>query len=167
MLQSYLMKPEEMEIIEKVHGIFKEKGITLSLAESCTGGLISHMITTLPGASEFYKAGIVSYSVEAKREILGVSHDVIDRKGIVSEAAAREMAERARLITGSDYSISSTGNLGPGVLEDKETGLVYIAASSRKHTVARELRLKGSREDNKRKAAISALQLLLDLVKDE
>jgi PncC family amidohydrolase len=166
MLQSYLMNPDRTETIEKVHILFKEKELTLSLAESCTGGMISHMITTLPGASEFYKSGIVSYSVEAKTGILGVSRDVINNKGMVSEDTAREMAERVRLITGSDYSISSTGNLGPGVLEDREVGLVYIAASSRRHTVARELRLKGNREENKEKASISALRLLVELVKE-
>jgi PncC family amidohydrolase len=125
------------------------------------------MITALPGASEFYTSGIVSYSGEAKTGILGVSPDVINNKGMVSGDTAREMAERVRLMTGSDYSLSSTGNLGPGVLEGRDVGLIYIAASSRKRIIVRELRLKGNREENKEKAAISALQLLVELVKEE
>jgi PncC family amidohydrolase len=161
------MDSDKNDIIEKVHRIFRDKELTLSLAESCTGGLISHMITALPGASEFYTSGIVSYSGEAKTGILGVSPDVINNKGMVSGDTAREMAERVRLMTGSDYSLSSTGNLGPGVLEGRDVGLIYIAASSRKRIIVRELRLKGNREENKEKAAISALQLLVELVKEE
>ena len=158
------MKQEVLKIIKKVHKIFKKKGLTLSIAESCTGGLISHYITTLSGASAFFVAGIVSYSGDAKKTLLGVSSKTIQHYGVVSEETAREMAEKVRLLTKTDYSISTTGNLGPDVLEGKERGLVYIAASKEGKTISKKLQLKGDREANKEEASLSALRFLVKLV---
>jgi len=158
------MKQEVLKVIKKVHKIFKKKGLTLSVAESCTGGLISHYITTLSGASAFFVAGIVSYSKEAKKNILGVSYKTLQHYGVVSEETARKMAEKVRLLTKTDYSISTTGNLGPDVLEGKEQGLIYIAASREGKTISRRLKLTGDREANKEEAALTALRLLIELV---
>ncbi len=157
------MNDEIAAVIRKVHKVFKEKGITLSVAESCTGGLISHYITTLPGASIFFEAGIVSYSVEAKKKILGVPFDIFSEYGVVSEETAREMAAKVRLLTGTDFSLSTTGNLGPDVLEGKEKGLVYIAVSKKELAISRELRLRGDREENKEEASLLALKFLIEL----
>ena len=161
------MSPEVLEVIKKVHELFKEKGVTLSVAESCTGGLISHYLTTLPGASSFFVAGITSYAESAKKDILGVSPDAILRHGVVSGEVAKEMAERVCLLAKTEFSISTTGNLGPDVLEGKEKGLVYIAASKAGKTVLRELRLKGGREENKEDAALSALRLLIEFAQGQ
>ncbi len=158
------MKQELLKVIKKVHKIFKERGLTLSTAESCTGGLISHYITTLSGASAFFVAGIVSYSGDAKKTLLGVSSKTIQHYGVVSEETAREMAEKVRLLTKTDYSISTTGNLGPDVLEGKEQGLIYIAASKEGKTISRRLNLTGDREANKEEASLSALRFLVELV---
>ena len=158
------MKQELLKAIKKVHKIFKKKGLTLSVAESCTGGLISHYITTLSGASAFFVAGIVSYSEDAKKTLLGVSSKTIQHYGVVSEETAREMAEKVRLLTKTDYSISTTGNLGPDVLEGKEQGLIYIVASREGKTISRRLKLTGDREANKEEAALTALRLLIELV---
>ena len=158
------MKQELLKAIKKVHKIFKKKGLTLSVAESCTGGLISHYITSLSGASAFFVAGIVSYSEDAKKTLLGVSSKTIQHYGVVSEETAREMAEKVRLLTKTDYSISTTGNLGPDVLEGKERGLIYIAASKEGKTISRRLNLTGDREVNKEEASISALRLLIELI---
>src|SRR4030066_1732243 len=133
------MKKKTLLVIEKVHEIFKEKGLTLSVAESCTGGLVTHLITFLPGASKFFEAGGVSYSAEAKREILGVSSDIISLYGVVSDQTAREMAEKVRALTGTDFALSTTGNLGPDVLEGKEKGLIYTAVSKKGKTFSREM----------------------------
>ncbi len=159
------MKVEEEIFIvtQRVHRLFKEKGLTLSVAESCTGGLISHYITTLPGASIFFKAGIISYSIGVKKKILGVSFDVISEYGVVSEETAREMAGKVRLLTETDFALSTTGNLGPDVLEGKEKGLVYMAVSKEDLTVSRELRLKGDREENKERASLLALRFLIEM----
>lgn len=165
------MKLEILEVIEKVHNIFKKKRLTLSVAESCTGGLISHYLTTLPGASTFFVAGIISYSEDVKKSILGISPDIIQRFGVVSEETAREMAKKVRLLTKTDCSLSTTGILGPDVpvcrtgrLEGKEQGLIYLAASKEGKTLTQELRLKGNRETNKEEASLSALKLLIELV---
>ncbi len=158
------MNKKVLDVTKKVHEIFKEKSLTLSVAESCTGGLISHYITTLPGASDFFEAGVVSYSVEAKREILGISPDVISKYGVVSEEVAKEMAEKVRSLTGTDYSLSTTGNLGPEVLERKEKGRIYIAVSKEGQIFSRELRLSGSREVNKEETSLLALKLLIEVI---
>jgi PncC family amidohydrolase len=158
------MSKEILKVIQRVHELFKKKGLTLSVAESCTGGLISHYITILSGASNFFEAGVVSYSAEAKKEILMVSSDIISKYGVVSEETAREMAEKMRALTKTDFSLSITGNLGPDVLEGKDRGLVYIAVSKKSQTFSKELRLKGNREENKKKAALLALQFLIEMV---
>jgi PncC family amidohydrolase len=158
------MNREILTVIKKVHDLFKKKKLTLSIAESCTGGLISHYITILSGASNFFEAGVVSYSVETKKKLLSISHRIISKYGVVSEETASEMAEKVRLLTGTDYSLSTTGNLGPDVLEGKEKGLVYIAVSKKGQIFSKRLRLKGSREDNKEKASLTALRFLVEIV---
>lgn len=158
------MKKKLLETIEKIHALFKQNGFTLSVAESCTGGFISHLITTLPGASNFFEAGVVSYSADAKKSLLRVSSDCIAKYGVVSEQTAREMAEKIRRLTKTDFSLSTTGNLGPDVLEGKEKGLVYIAVSKEGMTFSKELRLTGNREENKKEAALGALRFLIEII---
>jgi len=157
------MNNATLQVMQKVHELFKKKGLSLSVAESCTGGLISHYITVLPGASTFFEAGVVSYSAEMKKEILGVSSAIISKYGAVSEETAREMAEKIRTLTKTDFSVSTTGNLGPDVLEGKEKGLVYIAVSKEGMTFSKELRLTGNREENKADAALEALRFLVEI----
>ena len=151
-------------VIQKIHDLFRGKNITLSVTESCTGGLISHYITALPGASSFFEAGVVVYSAEMKKKILGVSSAVITEHGVVSRETAEEMAEKVRAATGTDFSIATTGNLGPDVLEGKERGLVYLAVSGNRQTFSEELHLTGDRTANKEEAALSALRFLVKIV---
>jgi len=161
------MEPETEEALKRVHMLFKDNDLTLSIAESCTGGLVSHYVTTLAGASRFFTAGIVSYSEQIKINVLGVSPDVCHAHGVVSEEMARDMAEKVRLLAETDFSLATTGNLGPDVLEGKQKGLIYIASSTEGRTVSKELRLRGTREENKEKAARSALELLIECVEDK
>jgi len=156
------MDKEIIEYIERVHEFFKKNGLTLSVAESCTGGLISHYMTTLPGASTFFEAGVVSYSAEAKQKILGVSSETILKFGIVSEETAKEMSEKMRALTKTDFSLSTTGNLGPDVLEGKEKGLIYIAVSKKEGVFSKQIRVTGTREQNKEKASLRALKFLIE-----
>lgn len=158
------MKQHGLEIVKKIHELFKQKGITLSVAESCTGGLISHYLTNLPGASTFFKAGIIAYSEETKKDILGVSAETLKLHGMVSKETAQEMAEKVRLLTKSEYSISVTGNLGPNVIEDKEQGLIYIAVSKEGETLSQKLKLNEGREANKEQASLLALKLLVEFI---
>lgn len=161
------MDREVLKVIREVHKLFKRKKLTLSVAESCTGGLISHYLTFLPGASIFFEAGIVSYSAKIKKKILGISQRIISKYGVVSEETAKEMAKKIRSLTGTDYSVSTTGNLGPDVLEGKERGLIYMAVSKRGKVFSKEIRLKGSREYNKERASLSALKFLITIVEGQ
>jgi len=161
------MKREIHKTVSKIHKFFKNKKRTLSVAESCTGGLISHYITSIAGASIFFTAGIVSYSEDIKRDILGVTAETISDFGVVSEETAREMAEKIRLLAGTDYAVSATGNLGPDSLEGKDRGLIYIAASGKEKTISRELRSEGNRQENKEEASLAAMKLLIELVEHD
>ena len=156
------MTEETLIIIRKVHQLFTEKGLNLSVAESCTGGLISHYLTWLPGVSRFFEAGVVTYSASSKEKILGISSLTIASHGVVSSETAIEMAEKMRSLTATDYALSTTGNLGPDVLEGKEKGLIYIGMSKAGKTIIKEMRLKGDRIQNKEEAARKALSLLID-----
>jgi PncC family amidohydrolase len=160
----WTMMNEIIKISERVNILFTNTGLTLSASESCTGGLISHLITSVPGASVFFRAGIIAYSREAKEDILSVSGKTIDTFGMVSSETAVEMAEKIRLLAKTDYSISSTGNLGPDVLEGKEKGLVHLAACREGKTVTKQLTLKGSRAENMEAASLAALNLLIELM---
>lgn len=158
------MDKEIIDSIKRIHEFFKKNGLTLSVAESCTGGLICHYITILPGASNFFEAGVVSYSADAKKKILGISTEVVSQFGIVSEETAKEMAEKIRALANTDFSLSTTGNLGPDVLEGKEKGLLYIAASKNGRTFSRRTVLTGTREENKEKASLIALKFLIEIM---
>jgi nicotinamide-nucleotide amidase len=155
------MTEETLKLIRKVHQLFTEKGLKLSIAESCTGGLLSHYATYLPGSSKFFEAGVVTYSASSKEKILGVSPETIASRGVVSGETAMEMAEKMRLITGADYALSTTGNLGPDGLEGKEIGLVFTGISKAGNTMVKEMKLKGERLQNKEEAALSALRFLI------
>jgi PncC family amidohydrolase len=161
------MNKKILQVIQRVHKLFRKIGSTLSVAESCTGGLISHYLTSLPGASNFFEAAVVTYSAEAKKKILGIPSEIISKYGVVSEETAREMAEKMRALTKTDFSISTTGNMGPDVLEGKEKGLVYIAVSKEGETLSRELRLTGNREENKKEASLSALRFLIEIAEGQ
>ena len=158
------MDKKLLQTIKRVHVLFRRNDYTLSVAESCTGGFISNLITDFPGASKFFEAGVVSYSANAKRSLLQVSSSCIATYGVVSEQIAREMAEKIRELTKTDFSLSTTGNLGPDILEGKERGLIFVAVGTRRKTVSKELRVKGTRGENKEEAALLALQFLLETV---
>lgn len=156
----------DRKILETIQEVFRSKGLTLSASESCTGGIISHYLTCLPGSSAFFEAGVVTYSAESKITILGLSAETISKYGVVSEETAREMAEKMRLLSKADCSVATTGNLGPDVIEGKEKGLVYIAVSMKGQIFSKEIRLTGNREENRERAAVLALEFLIEIVKN-
>ena len=124
--------------IEKlVHDMLIQRGATLAVAESCTGGTIASKFTAIAGASQYFMAGIVSYSNAAKSDILGVRIEDIEREGAVRECVARQMAEGARRVAGADYAIATTGIAGPtGGSELKPVGTVWIAVATPTGTIA-------------------------------
>ena len=127
---------------------FARTGLKLSLAESCTGGMIGCKITSVSGASAFFMGSAVTYSNESKEKILGVSHKSLMDHGAVSEAVAKEMAEGSLKVYGSDIAASVTGIAGPdGGTPEKPVGTVWMAVTDGKKTVAYENHFEGSRDD--------------------
>ena len=141
--------------------LLTERRQTLALAESCTGGLLAHKITNVPGASAVLLAGLVTYANAAKEKFLGVRPETLAAHGAVSEAVAREMAEGARRVTGADWALAITGIAGPaGGTAEKPVGTVFIALAAADGTeVERALNALG-REAFKEATAMQALELL-------
>ncbi|HQP10803.1 MAG TPA: CinA family protein [Candidatus Omnitrophota bacterium] len=138
---------------------------TLSIAESCTGGLISYRLTDIPGSSAFLKLGLVVYSNQAKTALLGVPAKDIRRHGVVSEKIALAMARQVRRLLKTDFGISVTGIAGPaGGTKTKPVGLVYMAVSTDTKTLCLKCRFKGSRRSVRQQAASQALKLLLEFL---
>lgn len=155
---------DERTLSERTKKRLTEQGLTLATAESCTGGLVSKLITDLPGASRYYMGGVVSYSNEAKVRLLGVRRRTLQSRGAVSAETAGEMAEGAVKALGADIGIATTGIAGPeGGTEAKPVGLVYVALARRDgDTTTRRLILGGGREEIRRTAALKALELILE-----
>lgn len=143
-------------------------GKTLSLAESCTGGWISQLVTSRPGSSEYFLGCAVVYSNQAKENILGVSHETLLAHGAVSEETAKEMAHGARRVFGSDIAASVTGIAGPGgATEEKPVGLVCIAATDGVNTVSSINRFGGDRTMVREASVAAAIRDLLALLEVE
>ena len=143
----------------------KEKKLKLSVAESVTGGLLSHMITNVYGSSGQFKGGVVAYTDEIKKEILGIKTSTLKKYGAVSLKTAEEMAASIRKKFKSDIGVATTGIAGPaGATKKNPVGTVYIAVCDGKKVSVKKLLLKGEREMIKKKAAISALSAVLGLI---
>lgn len=141
--------------------LLKEKGRTLSVAESCTGGFLSSLLTSVPGASEYYLGSVTSYAVSVKKEVLGVPEEIIAGHGVVSSECAAAMAEGIRRLTGSDYAVSTTGLAGPGNDPDGQpAGLVWIGICSAKRTETVKVVFRNDRIRNIERFSASALDLL-------
>jgi len=151
----------------KINSIMRKEGPSLSVAESCTGGLVSKLLTDVPGSSEFFSGGVVSYSNEVKARVLGVTPATLEDHGAVSPETAREMAEGILALMGTDLSVAITGIAGPsGGSAAKPVGLVYIAvAGKNRETGVKKFRFSGSREEIRESSAAAALEMLLTLLK--
>jgi len=146
----------------------KQRGLTLSLAESCTGGLIAHRITNVSGSSNYFLGGVVAYSNEAKERILGVPREILVQYGAVSEETARAMAEGARRLFASDLALAVTGVAGPtGGTPEKPVGLAYIALSAEASERCQRFVWEGDRLQNKAQSAEAALQLLISYLVEQ
>lgn len=146
---------------KRVHRLLTDQMLTLATAESCTGGTIAARFTALPGASAYYKCGLVTYSIDAKSNLLGVSADTVARYGVVSEEVVRQMAQGARQMAGTHYAIATTGIAGPtGGTPEQPIGTVWIAVSSPQRTVTRLIHAPGNRTQVIRDAGTAAIELL-------
>ena len=143
---------------QEIGNLLRQKGLTLGAVESATGGLISHMITNVPGSSDYYKGSITAYSNEVKIKVVGVKEDNISRYGAVSHQVAEEMAEGGRKILAADICLADTGIAGPGgATPGKPVGLFFIGLSHQTGTHSQKHNFRGTREENKRVAAETAL----------
>jgi PncC family amidohydrolase len=141
------------------------RGVNVATVESCTGGLVGHLITEVPGSSAYFRGGFVTYSDELKRASVGVPHDVLAAHGAVSAQVAMAMATGGRERTGADLAVSVTGIAGPdGGTPAKPVGLTYVAVADALGVAVRRFVWTGDRADNKRRSAAAALELLLERV---
>jgi nicotinamide-nucleotide amidase len=147
--------------------LLKTSGKTLSVAESCTGGMISHLITSVPGSSTYYLGSVTSYAVSVKEQVLGVPADTIEKCGLVSGEVAAAMAEGVRRVTGSDFAVSTTGLAGPDGDAFNPVGTVWIGVAGPKGTKTVKKLFKNDRKRNIERFAASALDFLrLAIIED-
>ncbi|MBO4709707.1 MAG: nicotinamide-nucleotide amidohydrolase family protein [Kiritimatiellae bacterium] len=154
-----------MALAEKLVKALIEKGITCATAESCTGGGVGYAITGVPGSSEVFMGGIISYDNSVKRDILGVPEEVLATKGAVSPECAAAMAQGARRCLKTDLAVSLTGIAGPGGgSAEKPVGLVWFGLASATGVTTEKVVFPGSREDVRNAAVEHALGLLLSAI---
>ena len=145
----------------------ESKNLTLAVAESCTGGLLGDRITEVPGSSEYFLGGVISYGNEAKVELLGVDKEILRTRGAVSEEVAVQMAKGVRELFRAGIGVGVTGIAGPtGGTPSKPVGLVFIAVSSRERTVCTRNIFDGDRSVVKAKSVAKAFDMLLDFSED-
>ncbi len=157
-----------MKIEKAIGDLLRRRKWTLSIAESCTGGLICDRITDVPGASDYFMGGMVNYSNESKAKHLGVPRKEIERYGAVSPEVARKMAQGVRRAFWTTFGLSTTGIAGPkGGSREKPIGLVFIGLAKGRKTSVLRLNLKGHRRKIKQKSTHLALNFLHDFIKKE
>jgi PncC family amidohydrolase len=152
-----------VELAERLQGISLGRGLTVGAAESCTGGLVARTITTVPGASGYFKGSIVAYADDVKAALLGVPLEVLSAHGAVSAQVARAMAAGARERLGVDLAVAITGVAGPaGGTDEKPVGLTYVAIADGTDVDVQRHQWTGDREANIRDSGRVALELLLE-----
>jgi len=150
-----------VDLAGKIHNSLIARDKTLSVAESCTGGLLSKMLTDLPGSSSYFILGIVAYSNKAKESLLKVDSKIIQKEGAVSAKVAMAMANSVRNLAKADFGVVITGIAGPtGISVQKPVGLVFIAATSSKKSICSKFVFKGRRASIRKTASLKALELL-------
>jgi nicotinamide-nucleotide amidase len=162
LVADWMVADEDISLPDAVSGLLKEQKKTLATAESCTGGYIAHLITSLPGSSAIFKGTVVAYANSAKQDLLGVTEDTLTAHGAVSEQTVTQMARAACIALKTDVAIATSGIMGPdGGSDEKPVGTVWIAvADSRGKVVTQKLRFRFDRSRNIELAANASLMLL-------
>ncbi len=159
---------DDISLATRVHLLLRAGGSTVATAESLTGGRLAVRFTDVPGASETYLGGVVTYATELKSSVLDVPAEVIDEHGVVSAECARAMASGARALTGATYALSTTGVAGPSQQEGKDAGTVYVGICGPGLLEVVELALSGDRTSIQEQTCEQAMQALAAiLVKEE
>ncbi len=152
---------EDISPEEAVGRLLRAQGLKVATAESCTGGYLAHLITSVPGSSDYYLGGVVSYANSVKQEILGVSEETLRQHGAVSEPVVRQMVQGACRITGADWAMATSGIAGPGGgTPQKPVGTIWVAVGNKKQQYTRLLHLGKNRLSNIRYTAVYALDML-------
>ncbi|MEZ4524089.1 MAG: CinA family protein [Thermomicrobiales bacterium] len=156
---------EHLELSNALASALRERQWSCATAESCSAGLVGHIITMIAGSSDYYQGGVIAYANQAKHELLGVREETLESFGAVSSETASEMAQGARYALHADVGISTTGIAGPGGATDrKPVGLIYVGVSTPETTEVRELELDGDRLSNIDQSARQALQMAIELI---
>jgi PncC family amidohydrolase len=162
------MELSEIQLVKRIGSVMLKAGITLSAAESCTGGMVGMLLTSVPGSSGWFMGSVTAYSNILKTTVLNVPSSLIESEGAVSRETAMAMAEGIRKLTGSDFSISVTGVAGPGGGSvEKPVGTVWMAVCSSRSMSAEMKRFSGDRDMVRRKAADYLLEKLYCLLAKE
>lgn len=152
----------EEDTAVKLVDLLLERSMTLSTAESCTGGLLASEITSVPGVSAVYAGGFVTYAIQEKHRMLGVPKKTLKELGAISKKTAKQMAAGAAKKTGTDVAISITGNAGPDASEGKPVGLVYIGICIDGKAAGHKFQFEGDRQQIREQAAEAALKLCME-----
>jgi nicotinamide-nucleotide amidase len=157
------MTQVDIKLLNKISTLLNKKKLSISTAESCTGGFISHTLTNISGSSNYFDRGIVTYSNDSKKELLNVSNKLLEEHGAVSEQVAKAMAENIRKLSNTDIGLSTTGIAGPnGGTKEKPVGLVYIGISTKENIIVKKFNFKEDRIKNKIATCNAALNLLYE-----
>lgn len=167
LLGHLLYADRDSDLETEVGRLLKAGGKTLSAAESCTGGEIAHLITSVAGSSAYFLGSVTSYAVSVKEKVLGVPADVIEKHGVVSSEVAAAMAEGVRSLTGSDYAVATTGLAGPGGDEFNPVGTVWIGVAGPHGTRTVRHSYKNDRKRNIERFAASALDFLRQMLEED
>ena len=157
-----------MSIEERLVQTLAEMGLTISTAESCTGGMVASAIIDVAGASDVYNEGFITYSNDAKMKYLNVSEEVLEKNGAVSEEVVRQMATGCRVATGSDVAVVTSGVAGPGGGSlEKPVGLVYIACAYKDVVEAKSFKFDGDRTQIRQQATKEAIEMVMNLLENQ
>lgn len=158
---------DDKTMSEEVMELLKQSKKSISTAESCTGGYIAASFTEAEGSSSFFKGGVVAYCNEAKNEVLDVETEVIEKVGVVSEEAVKQMAQNVRKLLKTDYSIATSGILGPASVENKPVGTVWIAVANERTVQAEKFQFNYNRKRNNEAAIKFGLNMLRKLIVED
>jgi nicotinamide-nucleotide amidase len=167
-VRDVLILEEDIKLEERVGQILKQKEKTIASAESCSGGYISHLLTSIAGSSEYFKGTVVAYSYDAKENLLGVDNNTLLTHGAVSKETVNEMLTGLLKRTGADYGIATTGIMGPGGgTADKPVGTVWVAVGKKENIIAQCFHFRFDRLKNIQLTAANALLMLLRFLEAE
>ena len=167
LVQAYLVIDEDIPMEAVIGRILKERNETISTAESCTGGYIAHLLTSVPGSSSYYEGSVVSYSYAVKEDVLKVQNKTLNTVGAVSEETVTEMVQNVMKIMNTDYAIAVSGIMGPGgETQEKPIGTAWIAVAGKNKLIAKKFHFRFDRARNIQLTAMNALNLMRQLIVD-